>query len=128
VSGVASHAWNWIIQRSSYGVDSSPVGDVVEELDAPPPDPRVRIVDSFGEGIDGGIGELHSTQLGRRHAADKSADCVDTLILADEQLHEFPFAHGLMLRDVVAREGRVSARRCTQRGAALRSSGLTWCW
>ena len=83
---------------------------MVQELDAPPPDSGVRILDAIDECAEGGVGNSDSAQFGRGYATDQRSHCFEALATAGEPLHKLPLTHGPTLGGVVHGRGRISAR------------------
>jgi hypothetical protein len=89
----------------------SGVGDVIQDLHAPPPDPRVRISQAIGERLERRIIELDRSKMGGR-SASKPLPGFRLPPFHGEQLHDLPLSrHSCSLDPNV--KGAVESSRAT---------------
>ena len=88
MSSVAAHSWHLIIEQIRDCLNGTRIGDVIEHLDTPPPNPGVRICQPFNDRVKDRFGEFSHFELSGRDPASEATQRLDFLAPLAEFLNE----------------------------------------
>ncbi len=88
MGGVAAYARYLIMEQTRDGVDSSPIGHVIEHLDAPPANARVWVRQTFSDRVECPFGEFGHSEMSGSNTTRETAQRFDLSTSFTELLNE----------------------------------------